>query len=227
MACIQCGPAAPGAARPCAACGGAGPPRRPPGPRLVLLTAALVLAVAGTGGGLLLARPAAGPAAGRPPAGAARRPAGVSLAGAAGRMSRTAGGPPGAGVAIAATARAQPGALAADAFLARYFAAINRHDYRGYLRLFGPGSARSLSAAGFRAGYATTRDSAETLAALAAAGPGQVAATVTFTSRQAPSASPAHAACVRWRITIYLLRRDGRYVIGNPPGGYRAADRAC
>jgi hypothetical protein len=197
----------------------------------VLLTAALVLAVAGAGGGLLLARPAAGsgagPAAGRPPAGAARPAAGAALAGAAGRMSRTAGGPPGASVAIAARARAQPGAAAADAFLARYFAAINRHDYRGYLRLFGPGSGRSLSAAGFRAGYATTRDSAETLAALAAAGPGQVAATVTFTSRQAISASPAHAACVRWRITIYLLRRGGRYVIGNPPDGYQAADRGC
>jgi hypothetical protein len=32
---------------------------------------------------------------------------------------------------------------------------------------------------------------------------------------------------VRWRITIYLARRDGRFVIENPPPGYAAADRAC
>ena len=50
---------------------------------------------------------------------------------------------------------------------------------------------------------------------------------MTFTSRQAAADSPAHAACVRWQITIYLVRQDGRYVIGNPPPNYAAADRAC
>jgi hypothetical protein len=261
MACTRCGREAPGAAQPCAGCERAAAlpaarppgrrPRRPHGRRLVLVTAALVLAAAGTGAGLLLAQPAPGhgaSAGGRPTADAARlRPAGpagsaggpaarsparrgggrAALGAAGGRMSRAAARRPGPGVAIAAGARARPGSAAVDAFVARYFAAINRHDYRGYLRLFGPGSRRSLSAAGFRAGYATTRDSAETLTQIAAAGPGRVAATVTFTSTQAPAASPAHAACVRWRVTIYLLRRDGRYVIGNPPAGYAAADRAC
>jgi hypothetical protein len=142
-------------------------------------------------------------------------------------MFRTAAGDPGPGVAITAGARRRPRAAAVQAFLTGYFAVINRHDYSGYLRLFGPGSRRSLSAAGFRTGYGSTRDSSETLAGITAAGPGEVAATVTFTSRQAPAASAAHAACVRWRITIYLLRRDGRYVIGNPPAGYAAVDRAC
>jgi hypothetical protein len=225
----------------------------------VLLTAALVLAVAATGAGLLLAQPvagrpsadatrlpaaAAGPAAGpaartsaqspgRPatrsadPSSGGDRRSGPAAGVAAGRMFRAAAGEPGSRVAITTRARRQPGSAAVAAFLTRYFAAINRHDYTGYLQLFGPGSRRSLSVAGFRRGYASTRDSAETLTGITAGSPGEVAATVTFTSRQAPAASAAHAACERWRITIYLLRRDGRYVIGNPPAGYAAADRAC
>jgi hypothetical protein len=197
----------------------------------VLTTAALVMA-AGTGAGVLLAQPVAGhgPAgAGRPSADAARLPGAAAGPGgpAAGRMLQAAAGHLGAGVAVTAGARGRAGTAAVAAFLTGYFAAINRHDYGGYLRLFGPGSRRSLSAAGFRAGYGTTRDSAETLTGVGAAGHGAVAATVTFTSRQAPAASPAHAACVRWRITIYLARRAGRYVIENPPAGYAAADRAC
>jgi hypothetical protein len=252
MACTRCGRTAPAGAQLCSGCGLAvtlPPGRRPGGPhgrRLVLMTAALVLA-AGTGAGVLLAQPVAGhgrTAAGRPAAAAAQLPVppgGRSPAGSAGgrgggraaagrragRMQRAAAGHPGPGVAIAAGARGRPGAAAVAAFLTRYFAAINRHDYRGYLRLFGPGSRRSLSAAGFRAGYGTTRDSAETLTEIPVAGRGEMAAAVTFTSRQAPAASPVHAACVRWRITIYLARRDGRYVIENPPAGYAAADRAC
>jgi hypothetical protein len=128
---------------------------------------------------------------------------------------------------MSAGVRGRPAAAAVAAFLTRYFGVINRHDYRGYLRLFGPGSGRSLSAAAFAGGYGTTRDSAETLRGITADGRDLVAAAVTFTSRQAAAASPAHAACVRWRITIYLARRDGRYVIANPPAGYEAADRAC
>jgi hypothetical protein len=220
MACTRCGRKAPAGAQLCPQCAPAvtlppgRQPGRPHGRRLVLTTAALVMA-AGTGAGLLLAQPVAGrgPAgAGRPSADAARLP--VAPAGRpAGSSARPAGG--------------RPGTAAVAAFLTGYFAAINRHDYGGYLRLFGPGSRRSLSAAGFRAGYGTTRDSAGTLTGITAAGRGELAATVTFTSRQAPAASPAHAACVRWRITIYLARRDGRYVIENPPAGYAAADRAC
>jgi hypothetical protein len=244
MACTRCGRTAPAGAQLCPGCELAvtlppgRPPARPHGRRLVLLTAALVLA-AGTGAGLLLARPVAGPgpaAAGRPSAAAAQLPGSPGGPGGraspdAGRpadqMRRAAAGQPGPGVAITAGARGRAGAAAVAAFLTRYFAVINRHDYGGYLRLFGPGSGRSLSAARFRAGYGTTRDAAETLTQITAAGRGAVAAAVTFTSRQAPAASPAHAACVRWRITIYLARRDGRYVIANPPAGYAAADRAC
>jgi hypothetical protein len=230
MACMRCGREAAAGVPWCAGCE---PPARLPagpgrthGPLIVLLTAGLVLAAAGAGAAVLLARPGAGTAvAGPSPATAAPRPGGT----AAGRMRmvRAVTGGTGAGVAVAAGAGAQPAAASVDAFLAGYFAVINEHDYAGYLRLFGPGSGRSLSAAGFRAGYGSTRDSAETLTRISAAGSGLVAATVTFTSRQAPAASPAHVACVRWRITIFLVRRGGGYVIGSPPAGYTAADRAC
>jgi hypothetical protein len=200
----------------------------------VLVTAALVLAAATAWGVVLaVADRGAGPGgAARPAAAAARLPVTTAGPGArsparspAGSMRRTAAGRP--RVAMSAGVRGRPAAAAVAAFLTRYFGVVNRHDYRGYLRLFGPGSERSLSAAAFAAGYGTTRDSAETLRGITAAGRGEVAAAVTFTSRQAAAASPAHAACVRWRITIYLARRDGRYVIANPPAGYAAADRAC
>jgi hypothetical protein len=105
--------------------------------------------------------------------------------------------------------------------------AINDHDYRAYLHLFSPESRGALSGAGFQAGYGTTRDSAERLTELAATTPGRLAATVTFTSHQSPASSPAHAGCLRWNITVYLVRRGGRYVIGNPPADYYAKDQPC
>jgi hypothetical protein len=123
--------------------------------------------------------------------------------------------------------RTQPHAAVADAFLVGYFTAINHHDYQAYLHLFSQESRRGLSEGGFQDGYGTTRDSAERLQALTTAGPGRVAARVTFTSRQSPISSPEHASCLRWRITVYLVRRGGRYVIDNPPSGYYATHQAC
>jgi hypothetical protein len=134
---------------------------------------------------------------------------------------------PGPAVAIASAAAAAPHAAAVGAFLTRYFSVINRHDYRAYLRLFGPQSRRALSAAGFRTGYATTRDTKESLTGLTTSGPGQLAAAVTFTSRQDPGSSQEHAGCLHWSITLYLVRLGRRYVIGNPPDVYAATFRRC
>jgi hypothetical protein len=105
--------------------------------------------------------------------------------------------------------------------------AINDHDYRAYLHLYSPETRRALSWARFQAGYGTTHDSAERLTELAATAPGQLAATVTFTSHQSPASSPPHAGCLRWNITVYLVRRGVRYVIGNPPADYYARDQPC
>jgi hypothetical protein len=168
------------------------------------------------------------PAGGTAPAGSTARAGGTA------RADRSRDGGSGDGgtagrptVSVGAAVAGQPRAAAVGAFLDRYFAAIDRHDYRGYLRLFSQASRRALSAAGFRAGYGTTRDAAETLTGLTPAGPRELAAAVTFTSHQAPTASPARSACLRWRITLYLVRHGRRYVITSPPAGYYATERAC
>ena len=128
---------------------------------------------------------------------------------------------------MTASAAAQPHAATVHAFLVRYFRAINDHDYPAYLRLFSRASRPGLSAAGFRSGFGTTRDSAATLRKLSAAGPGLVAATVTFASRQSPSSAPGHAACLHWRITVYLARTGHRFVVASPPDGYAAQHWSC
>jgi hypothetical protein len=130
-------------------------------------------------------------------------------------------------VAVAPAAAAGPHEVAVLTFLTRYFTAINHHRYRAYLRLYSRPSRGSLSAAQFEAGYATTRDIGPTLVSLDAPGRGQLAATVTFTSHQRADTSPQHAACVRWTITLYLIRDGRRYVMGDPPADYAASGRPC
>jgi hypothetical protein len=155
-----------------------------------------------------------------------RSPAGPSGTGRDGTRPRAAR----SAVLVAPPARQQPDAQPVSRFLSRYFRAINHHDYPAYLRLFSPASRAALSQSSFLAGYGSTRDSAPRLAGLQAAGPRQLAATVTFTSRQDAAASPEHEGCLRWRITVYLIRHDGRherYFIGNPPAGYTARNHAC
>ena len=104
------------------------------------------------------------------------------------------------------------------AVLTTYFEAINGHDFPRYASLFIPSIRASMHH--FRAGYATTFDSGATLTALAATGPEGVAATVTFTSHQSPAASPDHAGCDRWDITLFLKHHGGAYLIRHPRPGF-------
>jgi hypothetical protein len=257
MRCARCGRETDGDAPPCTACmTPASLPSTPsPGGRRIAATAAavvLVLASAAAGvafatagdrrpaaAGQVLAHPGDLRAASdstRSAAGSADGSGSAASTGSAGSTGAAAGQPapaasPGPSarpvVGIAFRAGAQPHAAAADTFLGSYFTAINDHDYRAYLHLFSPESRGALSRAGFQAGYGTTHDSAERLTELAATAPGRLAATVTFTSHQSPASGPAHAGCLRWNITVYLVRRGGRYVIGNPPAGYFAKDQPC
>jgi len=110
------------------------------------------------------------------------------------------------------------------ALLDSYFDAVNRHRYGGYSRLFEP--QHRLTAGQFRTGYQSTHDSDAVLAGLIARAHG-LTATVTFQSHQTPAASPNHARCTDWRITLYLRRAGGAYLIGPPPAGYRASYHAC
>jgi hypothetical protein len=106
-----------------------------------------------------------------------------------------------------------------------YFAAINRHDFPAYRRLFIPAIQAGLQH--FGAGYASTVDSAATLTGLTVTGPEGLAAQVTFTSHQKPAASPNHAACDHWDITLFVKHRAGRYQIRRPRPGFPQSVQAC
>jgi hypothetical protein len=116
--------------------------------------------------------------------------------------------------AVLGTPRLQP----VVAFLTTYFEAINGRDFPQYASLFIPSIRATMRQ--FGAGYATTFDSGATLTGLAATGPQGVAATVTFTSHQSPAASPDHAACDQWDITLFLRHDAGAYLIGHSRPGF-------
>ncbi len=130
-------------------------------------------------------------------------------------------------VTIAPGAATAPHEAAVVAFLNRYFHAINRHDYGAYERLFGPALRGGLSVTKFSAGYGTTRDSAETLRSIRVIGAGQIDALVTFISHQQATDSPTNTTCTGWRISLYLIRQGGRYVLGTPPEGYQPSYHSC
>ena len=254
MTCTRCGGQIPAGTHLCTACGAAA---LPPGParsgrHIAIAVAALVVAAAITGTAVAFAHSGvARRAAGRVPAGQHRTPGTVATmpqagdaptpgSGAAtpvspatspatGPSASPSGSAGAAGplVAVAPTAAAGPHEVAVLAFLTRYFTAINHHRYRAYLRLYSRQSRGRLSAAQFEAGYGTTRDARPTLVGLDAPGRGQLAATVMFTSHQRADTSPQHAACVRWTITLYLVRDGRRYVLGDPPADYAASGRPC
>jgi len=248
--CTQCGHRSGTPAQACPACGAAtaapprsqpgrpawpAPPRRAHGGRVLILgTAAAVLAAAGGGTALALAR------FGRPHAATGARTSQRPLTTPA-RASAGSGQPaatPSAGpspvtqvgsslVAVRPALAGRPGTASLVTFLTGYFTAINQHDYLAYRRLFSPQSQLALTRARFMAGYASSADSAAALDAFSAPAPGQLVVTVSFTSRQRPGAGPAGGTCTDWRITLYLTRQGTSYVIGAPPAGYRAAFRSC
>jgi hypothetical protein len=129
-------------------------------------------------------------------------------------------------VALAPGAARQPGAHHVAAFLATYFAAINKHRYHAYISLFDPESRPIHSRQEFLTGFASTRDSGARLVRISptAVGP---AAEVAFDSHQRPAASATQTACTSWRITLFLERHGRTYLIGTAPATYRAQATPC
>jgi len=121
----------------------------------------------------------------------------------------------------------RPNAPAVAAFLSRYFTAINTHDFAAYKHLFSSSLRRSLSRREFRQGYGSSVDSGATLHRIRLLGGGEIAAVVTFTSHQHPTASPRNSACDVWKISLYLVPRDGGYAIVAPPATYQPAVHSC
>jgi hypothetical protein len=231
----------PGARQPGAGQYGAVPPRSvppspvPPGPPPTprrggpgALVAVVIVAMLVVGGGafalvwsLTSKHTAAGaPGQAAPPA----SPAGTAATTPSATPTASAGT---ATVAVAPAAAANPAAARVQALLDRYFAAINAHDYRAFNSLLDARLRQLDPPPVFNSGYATTQDSAEELTAISAAGGGELAAAVTFTSHQSPANSPDNSSCDSWRITLYLLPNGGSYLIGTAPPGYRAGYQSC
>jgi len=133
----------------------------------------------------------------------------------------------GTAVAVAPSAAGNPAAPHVTALLNRYFTAINRRDYPAYVSLFDQQLQQVDPEPSFDAGYATTVDSAVTLASISDTGSGGLAASVTFTSRQNPADSPDNSSCDQWSITLFLVRHGTGYLIGPPPSSYHASYQAC
>jgi hypothetical protein len=209
-----------------------GAPQYGPPPRrrsLGVLVAVVVVVMLAVGGGVfalvwsLTGRPSAAGAPGQatspasPAATTSTAPAAPAPAGSAATSA----------VALSPAVAGNPAAARVQALLDRYFAAINAHDYNAYSSLLDARMRQQDPESTFSSGYATTRDSVEELTAISAAGAGELAATVTFTSHQSPADSPDESSCTVWRITLYLLPRGDSYLITTAPPGYRASYQSC
>jgi len=113
------------------------------------------------------------------------------------------------------------------AFLNSYFTAINAHNYAAYNALLDPQLQQNDSQSTFDSGYATTKDSAETLTGITGTGGGGEAATVSFTSHQSPADSATNSSCTSWTITLYLEPNGTGYLDSPAPSGYHASYQAC
>jgi hypothetical protein len=129
-------------------------------------------------------------------------------------------------VAVAPAVASNPAVPGVEALLNSYFQAINTRNYAEYNSLLDASMQANESASSFDSGYATTTDSAETLAAISSSG-GEVAATVTFTSHQNAVDSVDGSSCNDWTVTLYLSPDGGGYVITAPPSGYKASYTDC
>jgi hypothetical protein len=140
--------------------------------------------------------------------------------------SRGSATPSPSGVSIAASAEQTPGVPQIAAFLARYFAAINEHDYQAYVGLRSP-QLPPITVSQFASGYGSTTDSDEVLVGVSSGANGDSVAHVTFTSRQEAAASATNSSCTAWNVSLYLVPDSGNYLIGSPPASYRAVSTVC
>ena len=134
----------------------------------------------------------------------------------------------GSAVTVGAGALQDPDASSVAAFLGRYFAAINAHDYQSYLSLLSPQLQQGMTQAQFEKGYRSVVDSNETLVGISTASDGDLATEVTFTSHQNPADSPDQSeSCTNWDITLFLAQGGSGYVTDPPPSGYQALYQPC
>ena len=130
-------------------------------------------------------------------------------------------------VRVAAAAAGDPAEPQAEAYLNRYFAAINSRNYDAYQSLLDAQEQQGNSRSTFESGYATTKDSNEVLGGIEHTGGGRLTANVSFTSKQNPANSVDGSACNNWQISLYLVPYGTRYVMTAAPGDYHAVHSDC
>jgi hypothetical protein len=114
-----------------------------------------------------------------------------------------------------------------EAYLNRYFSAINTRNYSAYQSLLDAQQQQGNSRSKFDSGFATTKDSNEVLTGIDDTGGGTLTANVSFTSRQSPGDSVDGSACNNWRISLFLVPNGTSYVMTAAPAGYHAAYTDC
>jgi hypothetical protein len=131
-------------------------------------------------------------------------------------------------VEMAGSVAANPQAPQIIAFLDSYFGAINSHSYPAYRALLASKERHALTNAEFQNGYATTKDSAETLQRISVSQLGDTVAHVTFISHQnAADSVNGSETCTSWNVALYLQQDGDGYLLGQSPPGYHASYAAC
>lgn len=130
-------------------------------------------------------------------------------------------------VRVAAGVAGDPAEPRVEAYLNRYFGAINSRNYNAYNSLLDAQEQQGNSQSTFESGYATTKDSNEVLTGIEHTGGGTLTANVSFTSRQNPADSVDGSTCNNWQISLYLVPQGNSYVMTAAPGDYHAAYSDC
>ncbi len=123
-----------------------------------------------------------------------------------------------------ASEAAEPGV---EAYLNRYFSAINSRNYGAYQSLLDAQQQQGNSRSKFDSGFATTKDSNEVLTGIQDTGGGTLTANVSFTSHQSPGDSVDGSACNNWQISLFLVPHGTSYVLTAAPAGYHAGYTDC
>ena len=221
----------------------AGPGRRSGGRGTAILVIVVILVVLGAGGGAYALTRSHGRTTAQPPgnptvtAQASTAPAVQAPASPVVNASASPTASPSASVtpspARTGTVQVAPGAVGdpaepgVEAYLNRYFSAINSRNYNAYQSLLDAQEQQGNSRSTFDSGFATTKDSDEVLTGIQDTGGGSLTANVSFTSHQTPADSVDQSACDNWRVSLYLVRQGNGYVMTAAPAGYKAVYTDC
>jgi hypothetical protein len=130
-------------------------------------------------------------------------------------------------VQVAPGAVGDPAEPGVEAYLNRYFSAINSRNYNAYQSLLDAQEQQGNSQSTVDSGFATTKDSDEVLTGIQDTGGGSLTANVSFASRQSPGDSVDGSACNDWQISLYLVPQGSSYVMTAAPAGYHAGYTDC